>query len=188
MIPLASPPGALRTTLRLAGSTPAMSIMPSTSTPLLNCLSSRPLTGRPPRRVPRSGKQCRCCSGETPDTPAPATPNLSWQSNAERYQPPLSKVEKNELRAESQRLGKGLCRLQIGIAGITRNTVVALGDALSKNQLVKVRSHRAPALTLHHNLASGSHSRPLDACKHKLARLGAFYLCLARISQLVVAP
>lgn len=89
-----------------------------------------------------------CCSSVAADgqevaaglevsTPAPQ--DTLWQNNTERYQPVLSKVEKNEKRADSQRLGKKLVTLIIGRAGITRNTVYALGDALSANELVKVR-------------------------------------------------
>lgn len=98
-----------------------------------------------PQIALRPGNICRCCSSvtssDTEASPAPAPParpDSFWQNNAETYQPALSKVEKNEKRADSQRLGKKLCLLIVGRAGITRNTVIALGDALSKNELVKV--------------------------------------------------
>jgi len=56
----------------------------------------------------------------------------------DRYQQPLSKVERNTKRTESQRLGKQLVTVQIGRQGITPNLIIALGDALAKNELVKV--------------------------------------------------
>ena len=56
----------------------------------------------------------------------------------DRYQQPLSKLERNTERTESQRLGKQLVTVQIGRQGITPNLIIALGDALAKNELVKV--------------------------------------------------
>ena len=100
-----------------------------------------------PQRTNSCIKTFRCSSiaadgqevADSLDITTPAKPDdLLWQSNTERYQPALSKVEKNEKRAESQRLGKKLVTLIIGRAGITRNTVYSLGDALAKNELVKV--------------------------------------------------
>ena len=85
--------------------------------------------------------RCRCCIGDSSESTAPPAANEDssfWQCNTERYHPALSKEEKNEKRAESQRLGKKLCLLIVGRAGITRNTVISLGDALAKNELVKV--------------------------------------------------
>ena len=68
---------------------------------------------------------------------AAALPHAS-SSPADRCQRPLSKVEKNDMRAASQRLGRQLVTVQIGRQGITRNLIVALGDALARNELVKV--------------------------------------------------
>ena len=59
-------------------------------------------------------------------------------TSSDRYQRPLTKVEKNEKRAASQRLGRQLVTVQVGRQGITSNLVVALGDALARNELVKV--------------------------------------------------
>ena len=56
----------------------------------------------------------------------------------DRHQQPLSKVERNTKRTESQRLGKQLVTVQIGRQGITPNLIIALGDAIAKNELVKV--------------------------------------------------
>ena len=56
----------------------------------------------------------------------------------DQHQQPLSKLERNAKRAESQRLGRQLVTVQIGRQGITPNLIVALGDALAKNELVKV--------------------------------------------------
>lgn len=62
-------------------------------------------------------------------------------STVERHQPQqrqLSKAESTKLRKASQQLGKEICTLNIGRAGITSNTIVSLGDALAGNELVKV--------------------------------------------------
>ena len=61
------------------------------------------------------------------------------RQHSERYQRPLSQVERKKLRADSQRLGRDLCGTTLGKAGITPNFIISLGDALAKNELVKVR-------------------------------------------------
>ena len=53
--------------------------------------------------------------------------------------PTLSKAEKNNKRAESQRLGKKLVVVHLGKLGISQSFVQGLRDALSGNELVKVR-------------------------------------------------
>lgn len=72
----------------------------------------------------------------------------------ERHQRALTKVESNKLRKASQQLGKDICTVTVGRAGITLNTIISLGDALAGNELVKVS--RAP--TPH--LPPSSRSRP----------------------------
>lgn len=109
--------------------------------PLFRSSARLPSVRIQPLTAWRTGSKCRCCCSSVAlgDIPVPSSRDeMFWKNNAERYQPALSKVEKNEKRAESQRLGKKLCLLIVGRAGITRNTVIALGDALSKNELVKV--------------------------------------------------
>lgn len=49
-------------------------------------------------------------------------------------------MEKNQWRKASQQLGKRLTVVTVGRAGITKNTLVSLGDALAGNELVKVQT------------------------------------------------
>lgn len=48
-------------------------------------------------------------------------------------------MKRNQWRKASQQLGKNLTVVTVGRAGITKNTLISLGDALAGNELVKVR-------------------------------------------------
>eukprot|EP00242_Pyramimonas_sp_CCMP2087_P004628 CAMPEP_0198211422 /NCGR_PEP_ID=MMETSP1445-20131203/23805_1 /TAXON_ID=36898 /ORGANISM="Pyramimonas sp., Strain CCMP2087" /LENGTH=169 /DNA_ID=CAMNT_0043885681 /DNA_START=88 /DNA_END=597 /DNA_ORIENTATION=- len=87
----------------------------------------------------------------TPSVPRVTFPAVSLARGGTRFVasiPKLSLVtsssgasskEKKELRAHAGRLGKKLCIHQIGKQGITPNFMQALGDALTANELVKVK-------------------------------------------------
>ena len=81
------------------------------------------------RSPPRCAFRARAFAAALPSAGAPST---------DRYQRQLSKVEKNAMRAASQRLGRQLVTVQIGRQGITPNLIQALGDAIARNELVKV--------------------------------------------------
>ncbi|XP_002966835.2 nucleolin [Selaginella moellendorffii] len=53
--------------------------------------------------------------------------------------PPLSQKEKKELRGHAHRLGKSIALHHVGKWGVTPNSLKCLGDALEKNELMKVR-------------------------------------------------
>ena len=54
-------------------------------------------------------------------------------------QPPLTQQERKALRAESQRLGKQLCTVQLGQNGLTPQFLDATWAALRANGLIKIK-------------------------------------------------
>lgn len=51
----------------------------------------------------------------------------------------VNSIQKQKLRAHAQQLGKKLVLFQVGKAGVTSALVGAIGDALTKNELIKVK-------------------------------------------------
>ncbi|KAK3259215.1 hypothetical protein CYMTET_31774 [Cymbomonas tetramitiformis] len=51
----------------------------------------------------------------------------------------VNSIQKQKLRAHAQQLGKKLVLFQVGKAGVTSALVEAIGDALTKNELIKVK-------------------------------------------------
>jgi CRS1 / YhbY (CRM) domain len=93
----------------------------------------------------KASRSCRRCASELRIVSCVAEDENSqpkFTPNNERYQraKPLTKVQVNALRAESQRLGKRICVENVGKQGITPNLIASLGNALSTNELVKVFS------------------------------------------------
>ena len=82
----------------------------------------------------------------------------------DRHQQPLSKVERNSKRTESQRLGKQLVTVQIGRQGITPNLIIALGDAIAKNELVKVRQWTLQCITSYMCAVRGKRFKLIACC------------------------
>mmetsp|Transcript_4042 Transcript_4042/g.11713 ORF Transcript_4042/g.11713 Transcript_4042/m.11713 type:complete len:414 (+) Transcript_4042:64-1305(+) len=79
----------------------------------------------------------KCSVSETAEVETQAP--VYRPNNKERYQRALTKDEGIRLRKASHQMGKDICSLNIGRNGITRNTIVSLGDALAGNEIVKVK-------------------------------------------------
>ncbi len=101
--------------------------------------------GRPRAAAPTAEADSETLPPPLPRQHQSALPKLR---SRERYQPELSRTEKNAWRKASQQLGKDIVVVTIGRAGITRNTLISLGDALSGSELVKVSATRAYLRTL----------------------------------------
>lgn len=84
----------------------------------------------------------KCSVSETAEVETQAP--VYRPNNKERYQRALTKDEGIRLRKASHQMGKDICSLNIGRNGITRNTIVSLGDALAGNEIVKVNPSATP--------------------------------------------